>query len=146
MNLLPFSKTTLVAAAGLMLALPLTSQARDHDGGHDRDFHGRGYDHGYYHRGYWGGGPFFYGGYSYWDRPYWYGPRVGVSYYGRPAYEDDLGVEVQRALRGRGFYRGPIDGDIGPGSRSAIRSYQNAHGLPVSGRIDEPLLRSLHLD
>jgi peptidoglycan hydrolase-like protein with peptidoglycan-binding domain len=50
---------------------------------------------------------------------------------------------VQRVLRKRGYYLGPLDGDIGPRSRSAIRDYQAEHGLEVNGRIDDPLLRSL---
>ncbi len=56
---------------------------------------------------------------------------------------DDLTVDVQRALSRRGFYRGGIDGDIGPGTRAAIRSYQYQRGLEVTGRIDGTLLRSL---
>ena len=50
---------------------------------------------------------------------------------------------MQRALQRRGYYRGYVDGDIGPGSRAAIRSYQARHGLYVTGRIDSALLRSL---
>ena len=38
---------------------------------------------------------------------------------------------------------GSIDGDIGPGSRSAIRNYQADRGLAPTGRIDSALLRSL---
>lgn len=54
-------------------------------------------------------------------------------------------VDVQVALRRAGYYRGPIDGDIGAGSRSAIRNYQYDRGLPVTGRIDAYLLDSLGL-
>ncbi len=54
-------------------------------------------------------------------------------------------VDVQLALRREGYYRGPIDGDLGPGSRAAIRDYQYNHRLPVTGRIDNYLLRSLGL-
>lgn len=60
-------------------------------------------------------------------------------------YDDDLSVDVQRALARRGFYRGSIDGDVGPGTRAAIRSYQYDRGLEVTGRIDNSLLRSLRL-
>jgi hypothetical protein len=48
------------------------------------------------------------------------------STYGR-SYDrsaDYLSVDVQRALKRRGYYSGAIDGDIGPGSRAAIRRYQ----------------------
>ena len=56
-----------------------------------------------------------------------------------------LEADVQMALRRQGFYRGPVDGDIGPGTRAAIRDYQYAQRLPVTGRIDTYLLRSLGL-
>ena len=52
-------------------------------------------------------------------------------------------MDVQRALKRRGYYAGAIDGDIGPGSRSAIRAFQADRGLRVTGRIDSTLLRSL---
>ena len=65
-------------------------------------------------------------------------PRTSYS-----SYSDDLAVDVQRALARRGYYRGGIDGDVGPGTRAAIRSYQYERGLTVTGRIDSSLLRSL---
>lgn len=66
-------------------------------------------------------------------------PRTNYS----SGYSDDLAVDVQRALARRGYYRGGIDGDVGPGTRAAIRSYQYERGLTVTGRIDSSLLRSL---
>jgi len=50
---------------------------------------------------------------------------------------------VQAELAGRGYYRGPINGVIGSGSRRAIREFQAAEGLPITGRIDESLIRAL---
>jgi len=132
----------------------------DHDHSHDR---GRYDSHGHWH--FYGprifvGGPFFWGpsfGFSYSPGPAYYGPYdgpgpgPGPDVYrgvpvGRGSVQDDLGMEVQRALADHGFYRGEIDGDIGPGSRAAIRAYQQEHGLEVTGRIDNALLRSLHID
>jgi peptidoglycan hydrolase-like protein with peptidoglycan-binding domain len=60
--------------------------------------------------------------------------------------KDDLASELQRALSQEGYYRGPIDGDIGSGSRAAIRAYQSDHGLEPTGRIDAALLHSLHIE
>ncbi len=40
---------------------------------------------------------------------------------------------VQRALQAEGFYKGPIDGIWGIESKSAVRAYQRAKGLPVAG-------------
>lgn len=54
-------------------------------------------------------------------------------------------AEVQRALARRGYYHGAIDGDIGPGSRGAIRAFQADHGMVVTGEINPPLLRALGL-
>jgi hypothetical protein len=78
-----------------------------------------------YYRGYYGPGPYYYGG------------RAGAGY--------SVGADVQSALARKGFYHGAIDGIIGPQSRDAIRSYQAARGLPVTGQIDRSLLRSLRL-
>ena len=72
-------------------------------------------------------------------------PRASYSYRENSSYGEDLAVDVQRALARRGFYRGEIDGDVGPGTRAAIRSYQYRHNLTVTGRIDGALLRSLRL-
>ena len=123
-------------------------QDRDHDGHYNFKHYDYDHHHGYY--------PYYYpyyGGYYGWYRPYsWYPwSTVGLSYYGsgsryaRYSYGDSLAVDVQRALRSRGYYRGRIDGEIGSGSRSAIRNYQRDHGLGVSGRIDTALLRSLRV-
>ena len=53
---------------------------------------------------------------------------------------------VQVKLSDQGYYRGPIDGDIGPGTRNAIASYQGDHELRVTGRINDSLLQSLGLE
>ncbi len=156
---------------GLAFALPVTGLSKDkhHDDHHDRhddhhDSHYHGYNHSY-------GSPYRSSGYrnygysSYRDydydygyRPYYYSrPSIGVefssgpTYYSSPtyrgrvasSYSDSLAADVQRSLRSRGYYHGSIDGDAGPGTRSAIRSYQARHGLNVTGRIDSSLLRSL---
>ena len=73
-------------------------------------------------------------------------PRTSYGYSYRDSSgssSDELAVDVQRALTRRGYYRGGIDGDVGPGTRAAIRAYQYQRGLEVTGRIDGTLLRSL---
>jgi len=57
-----------------------------------------------------------------------------------------LESRVQERLSEQGYYDGPIDGDIGPGSRHAIAHYQADQGLRVDGRIDDPTLVSLRLE
>ena len=54
-----------------------------------------------------------------------------------------MDFNVQRALARNGYYHGPIDGDIGRGSRAAILRYQADRGLPMTGIIDDLLLRAL---
>ncbi len=128
------------------------------NGHHHRHYGNYGYRRPYYR-------PYNYYGYS---RPYYgYGPSFGVSFYSRPSYyysepayyseryvyrstprvsgsySDSLAVDVQQALKRRGYYKGGIDGDIGPASRSAIRAYQSDRGLPVTGRIDRALVDAL---
>ena len=57
----------------------------------------------------------------------------------------DVVGNVQRVLRYRGFYRGPIDGLSGPATRAAIRAYDASVGLPPTGMIDARLLLSMQL-
>jgi hypothetical protein len=66
-----------------------------------------------------------------------------------PAYDDqywqDLAMKVQWALSRQGYYHGPIDGTIGPDGIRAIRAFQEAQGLPATGRIEPDVLRALKL-
>ena len=82
----------------------------------------------------------------YYGPAYGYGVATERVYVGGRVYSDDsVAVDVQRKLARLHYYRGAIDGEIGSGSRAAIREYQNDRGLPVTGRIDDRLLRSLGL-
>lgn len=98
----------------------------------------------------------FAGGYYYWWGGYWfpaygYDPAYSVYPYGEPIYGYNnyaLGqviTNVQVALRSQGFYRGSIDGLVGPQTRAALRQYQRTHGLVVTGAIDQPTLATLGL-
>ena len=55
----------------------------------------------------------------------------------------DFVVGVQRELRRRGFYRGLVNGISDAPTRAAIRAYETSMGLPVTGVIGVPLLRTL---
>jgi hypothetical protein len=72
---------------------------------------------------------------------------VPRQYYPRDWQQQQMGsstdASVQRALARRGYYNGPIDGSLGPGSRNAIARYQRERGLPVTGTVTSSLLRSL---
>lgn len=98
----------------------------------------------------------FAGGYYYWDGGYWY-PAYGYDsrystyrydepIYGYNAYEPGRVIRnVQIELRRRGYYRGGIDGLIGPMTRRALAQYQRDRGLYVTRAIDGATLRSLGL-
>ena len=48
--------------------------------------------------------------------------------------------EVQRLLGEQGYDPGPIDGSVGPKTRTAIKSFQSAHSLPVDELASDKLL------
>ncbi|MBK1723025.1 peptidoglycan-binding domain-containing protein [Thiocystis violacea] len=50
---------------------------------------------------------------------------------------------LQQQLSGLGFDPGPIDGLIGPRTRDAVRAFQEARGIPQTGRISFDLLERL---
>lgn len=47
--------------------------------------------------------------------------------------------EIQVALKTDGYYFGPVDGVVGPGTISGLRSYQDANGLATGGITLESL-------
>ena len=61
------------------------------------------------------------------------------------AYDDYTAVAVQRALAQLGYYHGPVDGVVGPQTEKAIRWFQSADRLPVTGEIDSATLRALRI-
>jgi peptidoglycan hydrolase-like protein with peptidoglycan-binding domain len=44
--------------------------------------------------------------------------------------------KMQENLRGKGYYRGEIDGVFGLRTRASIRGFQQAENLPVTGQLD----------
>jgi len=119
----------------------------DFDRFRDRDFDRD--DRFFHHRHFFFGFDFASFGFPWWyPYPYYYGYPYDYSYYDYgPAYDyqywNDLAVSVQSELARRGYYQGAIDGVIGSGSREAIRAFQAAQGLPVTGVIDRKVLKAL---
>jgi len=56
---------------------------------------------------------------------------------------DQVIANVQAALQQQGYYRGEVDGLIGPLTRGAIADYQRDHDLYMTSTIDQPTLQSL---
>jgi hypothetical protein len=52
---------------------------------------------------------------------------------------------AQMTLTEKGFYRGAVDGILGPKTQDAIRQYQSIHKLRVNGKLDKATLRTLKL-
>lgn len=94
------------------------------------------YYSGYYPYGY------SYGYSNYYPYDYSYG--YYRSGYGN-GYNGSVVAQVQTRLARAGYYRGPIDGVMGSGTRYAIRAYERDHGLRMDGVIGGPLLRSMGL-
>ncbi|MBV8225636.1 MAG: peptidoglycan-binding protein [Verrucomicrobia bacterium] len=123
-----------------------------HDGGH------RFFDHGHFahdrffhhHNRFFFGFDFVAFGFPDWWYPYdWY-PYDYYDYSDySPVYDYrywyGLATAVQTELTARGYYHGQINGVIGSDSRQAIRAFQQARGLPVTGLIDPSLLKALNL-
>ena len=115
---------------------------RDRDFGHHGDFRDNDERH---HRHFFNDFDFVAFGF-----PDWWYPDYGYADYeysdedvdedSTAAYGDqywqDLAMKVQWALSRQGYYHGPIDGVIGPDGVGAIRAFQEAQGLPATGRID----------
>jgi len=58
-------------------------------------------------------------------------------------YHPNLARAVQKALVANGARGLAVDGKWGPKSRDALRAYQRAKGLEVSGEVDEPTFHAL---
>jgi len=98
--------------------------------GHQYYLHGHHYE--WFNNGWFIVDPFALYGYPYYN----YGPDYGYE-------TDTVSVQVQQNLAHDGYYNGPIDGVVGPGTSAAIADYQRDNGLRVTGSIDRPLLRSM---
>ena len=141
-------------------------------GGHGGGFGGHGHFGGFAGHGFtahegahfaahgWHRGHYGYGG-GYWG---WYGNPYSHDYphYGYYSYDDgdysdaqtspsevtpseQTIVAVQNELAKLGYYHGQIDGIVGPETRKAISWFQSVDKLSVSGRIDDPTLKALHI-
>ena len=97
------------------------------------------------------------GGYYYFNAGYWYpawGYQPTAQYYvydgpiyaGRQAEPPDRVIaDVQASLQEMGYYKGEVDGLLGPLTREALTAYQSDNGLYTTAAIDEPTLESLGL-
>jgi hypothetical protein len=97
----------------------------------------------------------FYPWWPYWNDDYYpgyYTPYIyeGEDYYGVYDYSSDQYGEstvaaAQEQLAQQGYYRGEIDGLLGPETRRAIVRFQSDHGLRVTGALTTDTLQTLGL-
>src|SRR5450432_3552024 len=55
-------------------------------------------------------------------------------------------MEIQQRLSALGLYSGPIDGDLGPGARSAIAEWQKRHDTAPTGQLGPLQLAQLRIE
>jgi len=53
---------------------------------------------------------------------------------------------IQQRLRALNYYNGPVDGDWGAGTQSAIERFQQGRGLQATGQINPATAQALGLD
>ena len=118
---------------------------------YDNEWHDRGWWHSRYKRI-----AFFSGGWYYWNAGHWYpawgyAPNAYYAYDG-PIYAynnlpaDQVIANVQAALQEQGYYRGEVNGWLGPLTRTALGNYQRDHQLYVTSAIDRQTLQSLGME
>jgi peptidoglycan hydrolase-like protein with peptidoglycan-binding domain len=56
----------------------------------------------------------------------------------------DVVIRAQQLLESRGYYKGRMDGHVGPEAREAARRFQADAGLPQTGVFDQGLLDQLN--
>ena len=119
-----------------------------------RSYHPEWHDQGWY-RSHYNRVELIGGGYYFWNNGYWYpawgySPSAQYYAYDGPIYVgqhaeplDKVIADVQAVLQQMGYYRGEVDGLLGPLTREALAGYQADQGLTATAAIDEPTLDSL---
>jgi len=119
-----------------------------------RSYHPEWHDQGWYHSHY-NRVELIGGGYYYWNNGYWYpawgySPSAQYYAYDGPIYvghsaepPDKVIADVQGVLQQMGYYKGEVDGLLGPLTREALSAYQADNGLAQTAAIDEPTLDAL---
>ncbi len=58
---------------------------------------------------------------------------------------DRIEFKAQLRLKKLGYYRGPVDGDFGRGSRAALAGFQRRNGLRPTGSLDGRTIKALRI-
>jgi hypothetical protein len=149
---------------GILALVPATSFARGGGGG--GHFGGGGGGHfGGFHGGPGAGAWHHDGGWAHQAYSGYYSPfDYGLDDYTGPYYDDSdssdwqpastgaapdevtsLIMSVQKELARLGYYHGQLDGMTGSETAQALRLFQSADKLPVSGQIDSATIKALRI-
>jgi Putative peptidoglycan binding domain len=119
-----------------------------------RSYHPEWHDQGWYHSHY-PNVTLIAGGYYFFNNGYWfpawgYSPSAQYYAYDGPIYvgqraepPDKVIADVQGVLQQMGYYKGEVDGLLGPLTREALTAYQADNGLTTTAAIDQPTLDAL---
>jgi hypothetical protein len=114
------------------------------------EWHDQGWYHSHYNRVELIGGGYYFWNAGYWYPAWGYSPSAQYYAYDGPIYvghraepPDKVIADVQAVLQEMGYYRGEVDGLLGPLTREALTAYQADNGLTTTAAIDEPTLSSL---
>lgn len=119
-----------------------------------RSYHPEWHDQGWYHQHYprvelIAGGYYFFNA-GYWFPAWGYSPSAQYYAYDGPIYAgqhaeppDKVIADTQALLQHMGYYKGEVDGLLGPLTRDALTAYQADNGLAETAAIDQPTLDSL---
>jgi len=58
-------------------------------------------------------------------------------------YDPALVRDVQQALNDKGYSAGPVDGQWGPNTETAVKRFQQSSGLPQTGELERSTLAAL---
>jgi hypothetical protein len=119
-----------------------------------RSYHPERHDQGWYRSRYQRveliGGGYYYFNNGYWYPAWGYNPTNEYYAYDAPIYvgkraepPDKVIADVQAVLQDMGYYKGEVDGLLGPLTREALTSYQADQGMVATAVIDEPTLDAL---
>ena len=75
----------------------------------------------------------------------WRGPSTAQKSAAKPAQQQSSILKAQNLLNERGYSVGEPDGLIGPKTKRAIMEFQKSAGIPITGKVDEKLLKALDL-
>jgi len=115
-------------------------------------WHDQGWYHSHYHNVVLIGGGYYFFNSGYWYPAWGYSPSAQYYAYDGPIYvgqraepPDKIIADTQALLQQMGYYKGEVDGLLGPLTRDALTAYQADQGLTQKAVIDQPTLDSLGL-